>query len=287
MTETTPTPSDAEPDAEPGAASAEEPTKSGRKRWLLIGVPLAVLLVAGFGLWWFFFRDDAPDEVSQSSARETAEEAAGERDNSSDDVDGGDGTGSGDSDDGTGTGIDGTWAVDQSIGSFDDFSSSFAGYRIDEELASIGANTAVGRTPDITGEVTIDGDEVTEASFEVDMTTLQSDEGFRDGRLQTTGLETDTFTTATFALTQPIELPGDATSGADVDLAATGELTLHGVTREITLDLEAGLDGGIITVTGSAPIVLADYDIEEPPSPSVVGISDEGTFEIQVFLTQS
>ena len=39
----------------------------------------------------------------------------------------------------------GTWTIDPSIGSFSDFSSSFVGYRVDETLGSIGANTAVGR----------------------------------------------------------------------------------------------------------------------------------------------
>ncbi len=33
------------------------------------------------------------------------------------------------------------------MGSFDDFSGSFVGYRVKETLASIGATEAVGRTP--------------------------------------------------------------------------------------------------------------------------------------------
>ena len=47
-------------------------------------------------------------------------------------------------------GADGTWTVDTTIGSFSDFSSSFVGYRVDETLASNKANTAVGRTPQVT-----------------------------------------------------------------------------------------------------------------------------------------
>ena len=56
-----------------------------------------------------------------------------------------------------GDGITGTWTIDPSVGSFSDFSGTFVGYRVQETLASIGAQTAVGRTPDVTGTVTADG----------------------------------------------------------------------------------------------------------------------------------
>jgi hypothetical protein len=47
--------------------------------------------------------------------------------------------------------VDGTWTVDQSVGSFTRFTGTWAGYRFDEELVRIGTNTAVGRTPNVTG----------------------------------------------------------------------------------------------------------------------------------------
>ena len=37
------------------------------------------------------------------------------------------------------------------------FSGSFVGYRVEEELANVGAATAVGRTPDVTGGMTVAG----------------------------------------------------------------------------------------------------------------------------------
>ena len=103
-------------------------------------------------------------------------------------------------------GIAGTWTVDPTVGSFDDFSGSFVGYRVQEELASVGATEAVGRTPDVTGTLTVDGTSITAAEFTADLTTLQSDEGNRDRQLGRQGLETGTYPTATFTLTQPIEL---------------------------------------------------------------------------------
>ncbi len=101
-------------------------------------------------------------------------------------------------------GLDGTWTVDDSIGSFTDFSGSFAGFRVQEQLAGVGAKTAVGRTPDVTGGMTIDGTTIPKASFEVDMTTLTTDDARRDGEIRTQAIETGRFPTATFMLTKPI-----------------------------------------------------------------------------------
>ena len=51
------------------------------------------------------------------------------------------------------------------------------------------------------------------------------------------------FPTATFVLTEPIELGAVPADGEEVTATATGDLTLHGVTREVTIDLVARLDG--------------------------------------------
>jgi hypothetical protein len=37
--------------------------------------------------------------------------------------------------------FDGTWTIDTESGSFDDFTSTFAGYRVEEELGGVGAHT--------------------------------------------------------------------------------------------------------------------------------------------------
>jgi len=244
------------------------------RRFVAAGVVLVVAVgVAG---WWFFLRDDAPDEANIDDATQVIEDEGSGSDSATDDT--GDAAAA----------IDGAWNVDTTIGSFDDnFSSSYAGYRIQEELASIGANVAVGRTPDVSGSATVAGNQVTDASFEADMTTLRSDEGQRDNQLRGRGLETDSFPTATFTLTQPVDLPADAGSGDQIAFTAIGDLTLHGVTNSVTIDFEASLTDDIIAVVGSAPVVLADYDIEPPEGFSVVSVADDGTFEFQLFLTQS
>ena len=54
--------------------------------------------------------------------------------------------------------IAGTWTVDTSVGefSYEDSTGTFVGFRVDEELAGLGSTTAVGRTPAVSGTVTIE-----------------------------------------------------------------------------------------------------------------------------------
>jgi len=239
---------------------------SGRKRIVIAAGVAAALLVVGFAGWWFVLRDDAPEEANIADAGDTLDGAGG---------------GEGAAGDGS---VEGDWAVDPSIGSFDDFSGTWAGYRVDEELEGIGATTAVGRTPDVTGTMTITGDEVTAIDVEVDLTTLQSDSDLRDGQLAGRGLETDTFPTATFTLTSPVALPAGVESGEEASAEVTGDLTIHGVTNEVTVTLDARLADGAAVVVGQAPVKLTDFGIEPPTGMRVLSIGDDATFEFQIFL---
>jgi polyisoprenoid-binding protein YceI len=244
--------------------------RSRRKLGLVAAGILALLVVAGAAGWWFVLRDDAPEEANIGDASQTLDEAGG----------------AGDGEAASGDAVEGEWAVDTSIGSFDDFTGTYAGYRVDEELANIGATTAVGRTPDVSGTMTVAGDEVTGVDVEVDVTTLQSDNDLRDGQLGGRGLETDRFPTATFALTQPIALPDGVESGERVTASATGDLTVHGVTNEVTLDVDAELSDGAAVIVGQAPITLTDFGIEPPTGARVLSIRDDATFEFQLFFTR-
>ena len=243
-----------------------------RKLGIIAAVAAVVVVVVGVAGWYFLIRDDAPEAASIDAAGDTLDEAA-EPD-------------AGEAQD-TGDGIDGDWTVDTSLGSFDDFSGTWAGYRVEEELSGIGAATAVGRTPDVSGSMTVADGTVSAVGIEVDMTTLQSDSSQRDGQLSSRGLETDTFPTATFALTEPISLPDGAGENGPVTVQATGDLTIHGVTREVTIDLEAEVIDGAAAVVGQAPVKLTDFEIEAPTGFRVLSINDEATFEFQLFFTRT
>ena len=128
---------------------AAAPTRS-RLGPIVAIVLVVVLLVAGAGIWYLFFRPAGPAPVALGGPAPAG-------------VPGGSpAAGSG--------GIAGTWSVDPSVGSFSDFSGSFVGYRVKETLASIGATEAVGRTPAVTGTVTVEGTTITAAQLKADLT---------------------------------------------------------------------------------------------------------------------
>lgn len=184
-------------------------------------------------------------------------------------------------------GLDGTWSVDTSIGSFSDFSSSWVGYRVDETLAGNRANTAVGRTPDVTGSLALSGTKITSVEVAVNLQTLLSDDNRRDGQLHRQALETDQFPDATFKLTTPIDLGSTPTDGQTISVTATGELTLHGATQTVQVPLEARLSGDVVTVAGSIAIQFADYGIDQPSSFIVLSVEDDGTMEFQLHFRKA
>jgi polyisoprenoid-binding protein YceI len=253
-----------------------------RNRWVAIGLAAIVVALLGAGAAGFsylFLREQAPAAVGLATASPSAAPSAdaGATATAS--------SGAGGSSTTTG-GLDGTWNVDPSIGSFSDFSGSFVGYRVEEELANVGAATAVGRTPDVTGSVTLSGTTITAVDLTADLSTLQSDKSQRDGQLKRQALETSTYPTATFKLTQPIELGSVPADGQVVHATATGDLTIHGQTKSVQIPVEARLSGNVVTVTGSIEIVFADYGVRQPTSFLVLSIADHGTMEFQLQLTK-
>jgi len=239
------------------------------KRWIAAIVAVGVVAVGVFGVWYFVFRDDSPPAVS-------IDRASGALGATSDTATAGEGAE-----------VDGTWTVDTTLGSFSDFTSSFAGFRVQEELVGVGAKTAVGRTPDVTGSLAISGTTITDASVEVDMTTLTTDDGRRDNAIRQQAIETARFPTASFELTTPIELGSIPADGEEITVDAVGDLTLHGVTKAVTIPLTAKLQGDVIVVVGSLDIPFGDYSIDRPSAAAVLSVEDRGEMEVQLFFTKA
>jgi polyisoprenoid-binding protein YceI len=271
--------------------SPTPPSATKKKRrwpWFVLAAVLVVGAAGAYGIYWFL-KDDAPPPVSLDSAvgSLTTTTVAGAATTT-----GPDGTTASGAPTTTGStggaGVDGTWKVDPSLGefSFDDATGSFVGFRIKEQLQGIGSATAVGRTPDVTGTITIDGTQLTSGSFEADMTSITTNDARRNGRVQD-ALDTGSFPTATFTLTQPVDLGDAASTGAPVSVQATGNLTIHGVTKPVTVAIDAKLQGGNVVVVGTLPVVFSDFDVQVPRSPVVVSAEDHGTLELQLLFARS
>ena len=158
--------------------------------------------------------------------------------------------------------------------------SSQVGYRVQEVLFGVDT-TAVGRTNQVQGTLTVDGTQVTGVDFTVDEASIKSDESRRDSQFRGRVMSADQFPTATFTLTQPIELGAAPSDGAAVSTKATGDLTLRGVTNSVTFDVTAKQENGLIGVQGSIPVVFADYQIANP---SNGGVQTEDHGEVEFVL---
>jgi polyisoprenoid-binding protein YceI len=164
-------------------------------------------------------------------------------------------------------------------GSWDVSRGSVVGYRVEEVL--FGQNhTAVGRTHAVTGHITISGTTVTSAAFTVRMATITSDASERDVQFQGRIMDTSSYPTGTLTLTRPIAL-------APLPAAGVVGLTLHGHTRQVTFPLRAERTARGIEVSGSIPILFADWDIPNPSFTGLVTTQDHGVLEFLLKLGRS
>ena len=221
-------------------------------RWVIGLVVLGALVGAGIGVW-YVLGDRAPAKPKLDTTASTAG--------------GGPAT------------PDGTWKVARS-------SKVYVGYRMTEVFAGdVVHKTAVGRTPAVSGTLTIEGDRVTETNVSADLRELTSDQSRRDNYIHTHAIESDSFPTAKFTLTKPITLTAPFRKGGVQRLTADGTLTLHGVTRAVSVPLDARWNGPTIEVDASGiPVVLADYGIT-PPDTGIVKVDDHGSFELALTFT--
>lgn len=184
---------------------------------------------------------------------------------------------------GTSSDVAGTWNI---------AAGSLAGYRVREQLANLPAESdAVGRTDQLTGSITLETSgpttTLTAGTITVDTTTIASDESRRDSRMRTEGLQTDQYPSATFTLTQPVEIPAAALAGTASDVTLVGDLELHGVRKSVSIPAQAQLANGTISVAGSLDFPLSDFAITAPNIGGfIVSIEDNGTLEFLVNFTK-
>ena len=185
-------------------------------------------------------------------------------------------------------GLAGVWTVQVAEGAGDlqgEPTVSFAGFRVNEVLSNIGDFTAVGRTADVSGSIELSDTALVAATVEVTMSTLRTDNSFRDGRIYG-ALNTSEFPKAIFTLAEPVELPASLADGEAFSGSAEGDLTIKGVTNRVAFDLEAQLVGDIIVAVGSSDVAFSDYGVTAPTAPVVVSVEDHGIMEFQLIFTR-
>ena len=222
-------------------------------RWVVAGVAaVAVLAVGGTYVYIHFIEGPAPAPLGLKATKGDAATPSGQPGQSA-----------------SAGPLAGTWRIT---------SGSLAGYRVKEVLLGQ-SNIAVGRTSHVKGDLTINGNTVTAAAFTVAMATIHSDQSQRDVQFDGRIMNVATYPTGAFTLTRPISLAPVPAAGAVKTYSATGKLTLHGHTRQVSFPLKAELAGGKIEVTGSIPVTFADFGIGNPSFGNFVTTQNHGTLE--------
>ena len=249
--------------------------QSSRKR-LLGGVgALAVVVIAVVIVYFAFIKSDAPPPLTLNSVATTSTVAgAASGSTAATTTTAAAGTSSAST-----TNLDGTWKIT---------TASQVGYRVTEDLVGgLANNVAVGRTNAVTGTVVVAGTSATAVDATADLTKLASDSSRRDGQVQSRILNTAQFPKATFKLTAPISFGSVPAVGAEKKASATGELTIHGVTKKVTFDVTYTLVSATeIRMLGTVAMVWADYSIPSPTFAGVADVRDNGQMEFLIVATR-
>jgi polyisoprenoid-binding protein YceI len=162
---------------------------------------------------------------------------------------------------------------------------SSASYAVTEQLVGVNfPNDAIGMTSTLTGSITIAPDGSVPAGsskLTADLRTLKSDQDQRDGFVKSRVLETDKFPTAEFVVTKIQGLPQMIPFQGQAGVQITGNLTVHGVTKETTFQGYATFnrDG---TVAGRAKTNFAfeTFGLTKPSIARLISVDDKINLEL-------
>jgi polyisoprenoid-binding protein YceI len=237
------------------------PSRPRRLLWWLAGAAVAVVVLAVGGTFIYIHLISGPTPAPLSLKPSGSSSPASP----------------GTAGDSAATSLTGTWKI---------ATGSVVGYRVQEVL--FGQNhVAVGRTGAITGHLTISGTTVTAAAFTVQMATIKSDESERDVQFRGRIMDTAAYPTGTLTLTKPIELGTLPAVGVVKGYPAEADLTLHGHTRPVTFPVSAERRSSEIEVSGSIPILFANWDIPNPSFTGFVTTQNHGVLEFLLKLARS
>jgi polyisoprenoid-binding protein YceI len=227
-------------------------------------VALTLVVVAGLGVGYgLFFAPETPDELSISDTQQLFASREGSEGSLGD--------------------PSGRWKIE---------SGSEAGYRVRESFARepLGGDY-VGRTRAVTGGFTVQGEgqeyTVKDIEIEVDLSKLESGSPRQDNTFRTGGLETDRYPWATFVGAGPILLPDLAAAGPTVELTLEGLLTIHDVTKHVSIPVQARLEGERAQVVGSFTFPMAQFGIQPPDVANIVTEEPTGTMEFRLLLSKA
>jgi polyisoprenoid-binding protein YceI len=163
---------------------------------------------------------------------------------------------------------------------------SQAGYEVDEEFLAgaagmlgiePGKGKTVGSTDQVNGQLTLDFSgtpQITSGEFQVDISTLKSDQNRRDNRIRTEWLQSATFPVASFKAAGLQNAPASYTEGEEVTFQLAGDLTIREITQPVVFDVKATLQGDTITGTATTAFLMSQFGVDPPAMGNLFTVGD-------------
>ena len=138
-----------------------------------------------------------------------------------------------------------------------------------------------GKTKPLKGEILFDVKELsrTRVSVTVEPGDLNSDNALRDRHMREDLLEIVRFPLATFTSSESELEPGS--NAAALRGTLHGTLEMHGVTRKVSVPVQAELDGGTLQAEGTFTVNLTDFGMSPP---RLLGLKVKNAVAIEVHM---
>ena len=174
-------------------------------------------------------------------------------------------------------------------------SGTTAGYRVREQLAGLNfPDDAEGSTDGVTGTLVIlpDGSvDSARSKLTIDLRNLKSDQDMRDGYVKNRTLETDKFPTAEFVAKRlqgvPSPLPAPDRATGQTGFQLTGDLTVHGVTKEVTLNGYATYSKDLVAGRAMTDFTFSTFGLTKPSLARLLSVDDKIGLEINFKLKRT
>jgi len=239
-----------------------------RRFWVPIAAVAALVVLGAGGAYAYFFSSlrTTPPSLALASPSPTAASSASP---------------------GSSAAGTGTWTV---------ASGSLAGYRVKEQfVGQSSSHEAVARTSAVSGQATITQSgstyQLSAATITVQLSSVASVDSVagynvtnRD-RIVQQSLNVSSFPTAVFEA-QSAALPAGAATGQTVTVSVPGKLTIHGVTKDVTANLQLRVSGTSAQIAGTIATNMTDFGVN-PPSIGFTTVQPAVTIEVSLQLTRA
>jgi polyisoprenoid-binding protein YceI len=161
-----------------------------------------------------------------------------------------------------------------------------ARYKVREQLAGVPfPSDAVGTTQGVTGIIVVgpDGSLGPDSKVTVDLKSITSDQALRDGYVQSRVFETDKYPTLVFVPKRAVGLPAPLPSSmqAQAGFQLVGDMTLHGVTREVTWNVVATFWNDTVAGHATTTTDFQTFNLSKPSLARLLSVDDKIELEIE------